>query len=146
MEIAFATSIPDDADTLIVGVNEGRVLRPGAEQLDALTGGAVTKAVSTGRFTGKRDQIVEIVAPAGISASRIVALGLGDFDNIDALGRQRLGGNTAAHLNRVGAKHAVVLSSVSGESAEFAYGVKLRSYQFDIEQNRRKKIFPHWNA
>ena len=131
MEIKFAKSLPDDADTLIVGINEGRVLRPAAEEIDGLTGGAVTKAISSGRFTGKRDQAVDILAPTGVSAERIVALGLGDFDKIDALGRQRLGGNTAAHLNRVGAKHVAVLSSVSGEAADFAHGVKLRSYRFD---------------
>ena len=139
MEISFATSIPEDADTLIVGINEDRVLRPGAEQIDAVTGGAVTKAISTGRFTGKRDQVVDIVAPTGVSASRIVALGLGDFDTIDALGRQRLGGNMAAHLNRVGAKHVAVLSSVSDGAADFAHGMKLRSYRFDKYRTKQKE-------
>jgi len=139
MEVAFATSIPDDADTLLVGVAEGRVLMPGAQQIDALTGGAVTKVASVGKFTGKRDQTVDIVAPEGVEASRIVVLGLGDFDTIGALGRQKLGGGVVAHLNEVGAKHVAVLSSVSAESAEFVYGVKLRSYQFDKYRTKQKE-------
>ena len=139
MEVAFATSIPDDADTLLVGVAEGRVLMPGAQQIDALTGGAVTKVASVGKFTGKRDQTVDIVAPEGVEASRIVVLGLGDFDTIGALGRQKLGGGVVAHLNEVGARHVAVLTSVSAESAEFVYGVKLRSYQFDKYRTKQKE-------
>jgi leucyl aminopeptidase len=69
----------------------------------------------------------------------VVALGLGDFENIDSLGRQKLGGNTAAHLNAIGAKHAAVLSSVSGHSADFAYGAKLRSYRFDKYRTTQKE-------
>lgn len=138
MDFAFSTTIPDDADALIVGISENRVLRPGAEEIDGLTDGAISKAVATGRFTGKRDQILDIVAPAGISASRIVAIGLGDFDDITNLGRQRLGGNVAAHLNRVGVKHAALLSAKAAHGADFSHGVRLRSYRFDKYRTKLK--------
>ena len=88
MEFSFATSIHDDADAIMVAIEDDRVLRPSARPIYEAAGGAVTRAIATGRFTGKKDQLLDIVAPAGIKADRIVALGVGSQAGLSALDRQ----------------------------------------------------------
>ena len=138
MEFEFATAIPDDADTIVVAVEEGRKLLPSASPVDAMAGGAISRAVATGRFKGKKDQMLDIVAPAGVKAERILAVGCGNFGEFTALDRQRLGGNTLAHLNRVGARHVVIPASQIATVCDFAHGMRLRSYRFDLYRTTLK--------
>ena len=139
MEFSFATSIPDDADAILVAIEDDRVLRPSARPIDEAAGGAVTRAIATGRFTGKKDQLLDIVAPAGIKADRIVALGVGSQAGLSALDRQKLGGATAAHCNKVGVRHIAIPTTDAEAVADFLHGMALRSYRFDRYRTTQKE-------
>ena len=76
MLISFAASSTSHEGAVAVGVLEGGVLTPSAEALDKATAGALKRALGSSRFTGKRGQILEILAPAGLRASRILLAGL----------------------------------------------------------------------
>ena len=52
MQIAFAATIPDDADTVLVAVEEERKLFPSARPVDEAAGGVVSRAIATGRYDG----------------------------------------------------------------------------------------------
>jgi len=138
MEFSFATSIPDDADAILVAIEDDRVLWPSAQPIDAMCGGAISRAVATGRFTGKKDQLLDIVAPAGVKADRIVALGVGSQDGLSTLDRQRLGGATAAHCNKVGVRHIAIPTTDAQAVADFLHGMALRSYRFDKYRTTQK--------
>ncbi len=139
MEFAFATSIPDDADAILVAIEDGRVLRPSARPIDEQAGGAVTRAIATGRFSGKKDQILDIVAPAGVKADRIIALGVGSQEGLSTLDRQKLGGATAAHCNKVGVRHIAIPTTDAEAVADFLHGMALRSYRFDRYRTTQKE-------
>ena len=139
MEFAFATSIPDDADAILVAIEDGRVLRPSARPIDEQAGGAITRAVATGRFSGKKDQILDVVAPAGVKADRIIALGVGSQDGLSTLDRQKLGGATAAHCNKVGVRHIAIPTTDAEAVAAFLHGMALRSYRFDRYRTTQKE-------
>ena len=139
MEFSFATSIPDDADAILVAIEDDRVLRPSARPIDEAAGGAVTRAIATGRFTGKKDQILDIVAPAGVKADRIVALGVGSQEGLSTLDRQKLGGATAAHCNKVGVRHIAIPTTDAEAVADFLHGMALRSYRFDRYRTTQKE-------
>jgi leucyl aminopeptidase len=141
MKITFSTK-PSAGDTLVVGAFEGRKLSPSGSAMDKACKGALSRAMKAGRFTGARDQFLDIMAPAGVSATRIVIAGLGKADALDSLAVQNLGGNLVAHLNRGGAKKASVLmdkwskatapkSREADQAANLGYGARLRSYRFD---------------
>ncbi len=147
MKITFSTK-PNQVDSLVVGAFEGRQLSKSAGELDKTCKGALSRAMKAGRFTGGRDQFLDIVAPAGVSAARIVIAGLGKPGSIDALGAQNLGGNLVAHLNRAGAKKAAVLtdkwlgaaaSTAADQTAGLGYGARLRSYRFDKYRTKESK-------
>ena len=139
MKITFSTK-PTAVDTLVVGAFEGRKLSRSAGDMDKTCKGALTRAMKAGRFTGARDQFLDIVAPSGVTAARIVIVGLGKSGSLDSLGAQNLGGNLVAHLNRVGAKKAAVMidkwsgasaPAVADQAANLGYGARLRGYRFD---------------
>ena len=140
MKITFSTK-PTAGDTLVVGVFEERQLSRSAGKLDKTCKGALSKAMKADRFTGAHGQFLDIMAPVGVSAARIVIAGLGKADKLDPLAVQNLGGNLAAHLNRGGAKKASVLvdkwskasasKAEADQAADLGYGARLRSYRFD---------------
>ena len=147
MKISFSTK-PATVDTLVVGAFEGRKLSPSASAADKSCKGALTRAMKAGRFTGARDQFLDIVAPTGVSASRIVIAGLGKPGSLDTLAAQNLGGNLVAHLNRAGAKKAAVLMdkwsnaaspAVADQAANLGYGARLRGYRFDKYRTKEDK-------
>jgi leucyl aminopeptidase len=146
MKISFAEPAFPKSGAVVVGVGEERKLGPSAERLDKETGGALTRAMAASRFTGKKEEILPLLAPANLPLSRVVLVGLGKPDAMDARQMQNLGGVVLAHLNQTGEKEAaVLLDRVAGApldlaeaAAQFAYGARLRSYRFDKYRTKQK--------
>ena len=147
MKIAFAKPQTPTEGAVIVGVLEGKVLTPSAKDLDDRSGGALTRAIAASRFDGKRDQVLAVLAPSGLSVGRVLLLGLGKADGLDALAAQGLGGTVVAHLAGSGEGQAwVAVDPIDGaklNSGEFAanlaLGALLRGYRFDKYRTKEKK-------
>jgi leucyl aminopeptidase len=139
IEFTFASAIPDDADTVIAAVEEGPKLFPAAEELDKAAGGAISRAVKTGRYKGKKGQMLDILAPEGMKAERIVAVGAGDYSGYKPLDRHNLGGQTLAHLNKVGARHVAIPTRSPMDVVEYLHGMRLKSYRFDHYRTKQKE-------
>src|SRR5690606_37357004 len=92
------------------------------------------------------EETVQILAPTGVEANRILLIGIGKADALDALTWQRFGGRLVAFLNSEGEKTAVVpVHAVEGSkltpaeiAANIALGARLRSYRFDKYRTREK--------
>jgi leucyl aminopeptidase len=145
MKINFAEPALPKSGAVIVGVMEESKLTPAAADLDKRMGGALRRAIAASRFTGKKDELLAVLAPANLELSRVVLAGLGKAKSIDATQMQNLGGALLAHLNSAGEKEASVLldeidSGIgSGEAAaNLAFGAKLRSYRFDRYRTKEK--------
>jgi leucyl aminopeptidase len=146
MKIAFAKSELPSAGTIVVGVLEEHRLTPTAQQLDKLTKGAIGRALSVGRFKGRPDEQLAILAPPGIEAARILLIGLGKADSIDAATLLAIGGRIAAALNAAGEHGAsVAVDEIAGTrigtgemAAYLAQGARLRAYRFDKYRTREK--------
>jgi leucyl aminopeptidase len=147
MKIRFAEPDLPRSGAVVVGVWEGKVLTPAATRLDEAAEGAIGRALSApSRFTGKKDQMLPIVGPPHLSASRIVLAGLGKPESADPRSLQQLGGNLVAHLNGAGEEEATLMIDVAeaasiGEAeaaAEIAFGAQLRSYRFDKYKTKQK--------
>jgi leucyl aminopeptidase len=131
-------------DTLIVLVADDGKLLPSAAAVDKETGGAITSALASGRFKGKKGQTLTLFAPQGITAARLVLLGVGKEKGSD-LAAQGAGGALVPHLNAHGAKKALLLVdgagnelSVAEAAAHIAYGAVLKSYRFDKYFTKKK--------
>jgi leucyl aminopeptidase len=147
MKISFAEFAVPQAGAVVVGAWEDRVLTEPARHLDEATGGAVSRAVgAAARFHGKKNELLPIVGPPEIGASRIVVAGLGKPDAADQRLLQDLGGNLVAHLNGAGETEAVFAIDLrdaeklkaEDAAAHLAYGAALRSYRFDKYRTKQK--------
>ncbi|MCY4608121.1 MAG: leucyl aminopeptidase [bacterium] len=132
MRVEFAPSIPDDTDTIVVATQQDGQLFASAEAIDRAAGGAISRAMEvSARFSGKKGQILDIVAPKTMNASHIVVVGTGDYASFTPLDRQNLGGGTYRHLDRLGARHVAIPAGHPLDVCEFVHGMTLRSYRFD---------------
>jgi leucyl aminopeptidase len=146
MKIAFAKPELPDSGTIVVGVLEENRLTPMAQQLDKQTKGALSRALAVGRFKGRPEEQLAVLAPQGLAAARVLLVGLGKADALDGLALQAIGGRILAGLNAAGEQAAyVAVDEIAGAklglaetAAQLAYGARLRSYRFDKYRTREK--------
>jgi leucyl aminopeptidase len=147
MKIEFVEPELPCPGAVAVGIWEEGALTPAARKLDGMTGGALARALSVSpRFHGRKDDLLTVVAPQGVPASRIVLVGLGKPAAMDARLLQDIGGLLVSHLNGTGEREATLaidLDAAAGlgeaeAAAELAFGARLRSYRFDRYKTREK--------
>ena len=143
MEIEFVSAGAIEGEPLsaiAAPVFENQTLSLAGEALDAVSGGALSRAMGPSRFTGEKDQTLDLLAPAGLHAARVVLVGAGAREKLDDLGVERLA---------AAAYHAVKTSGVSAlelrlgdlgdaQAARAALGVRLAAYRFDRYRTKEK--------
>ena len=139
MDISFAAPGAIGPGTLVVGIQDGGVLSETAERADKAAHGAIKRALSFSRFKGQGGQSLDIVAPAGVKASRIMLAVLGKANSFDEAAAERLAATVLGRLLASGeqtltfaiepAKKGKV--SAADLAAHLALGATLRSYRFD---------------
>ncbi|MBV8977275.1 MAG: leucyl aminopeptidase [Alphaproteobacteria bacterium] len=144
MLLSFVAPQAVKAGAWIVGATEGPVLLAAANRADAAAGGAIARALKTSRFTGKAGQSLEVLAPAGASASRIVLVGLGKASEFDGNAAENLSANVVGALSKAG-EGAVTFDIDVPKGAKLkpgalavhlAMGARLRSYTFNRYRTR----------
>jgi leucyl aminopeptidase len=144
MQITFAKPVLPDRGTLVVGIPLGGKLGAGADQLDRALGGSLRRAIETDRFKGRPDQTVSLVAPGG-GLARVLVVGIGKAEDLNALRMQAAGGRIFAALGRsVEGSATVWVDAVEGAkigpaemASNLAYGARLRSYRFDRYKTKK---------
>lgn len=139
MKIAFdAPGLPNKG-TLVVLAAAGPELSPAAVKLDGKSGGALSRALKTARFKGKKDQIASLLAPAGLGLDRLLVVGVGKPADLDAVKAEALGGAVAAALDAAKVGNAAVAVdalpeaklSAAETAARMAHGARLRGFNFN---------------
>jgi leucyl aminopeptidase len=110
----------------------------------------VKKAAGAAKFKGKVGSALDIIAPAGFSADRIMVVGVGGEEAAaKANGKDKrfdatnLGGTVAGKIGR-GARGTILfdlprqLEEPARAVADFALGLRLRDYRFDLYKTKKK--------
>ena len=148
MNISFANISMPRTGALVLLMPEGRQkLGPTAALIDKKMKGGLRRAIKASGFTGKKDSYLEIVAPVGLAASRVLLAGGGKAAELTALKLEAWGGNLSARLAETGVKTAaIVLDPLGGgtvtdaeAAAHLALGAKLRSYRFEKYKTKKNK-------
>ncbi len=111
--------------------------------VEADPAGVYARAAKVARFTGKSMGTLDIVAPHGSEADRIVVVGLGKADALTGHDWLKAGGKATGLLK--GADKATIFLDVAGleispkAAADFALGMLLRGYKFDSYKTKKKK-------
>jgi leucyl aminopeptidase len=132
-----------EASIIVILRLAGQALGPRAAELDAVLGGIITRACSSGKLA-ENGTCIELVPPQAISTRRVVILSLGKPEAFTALSLARAGGSLAAHLEDLGeTEGTLVLDPVAGANlsqaeilARVALGIRLRRYRFDLRNKR----------
>ncbi len=143
--LSFATrSAPADG-VAVVFAGEGPKLTQAAQDLDKKSKGLLAKAAEITGFKGKKDQLVDLIAPQGLKFARVVLAGI---DKTASFGQEdwlNLGGSVRGLLTGKEAPTAhVFLESADGkvtgaDAASFALGALLRGYKFKKYKTKPKK-------
>lgn len=138
MKIKFASANPSTG-SLAVPVFENSTLSDAAKAVDKAAGGAITRAIKASRFSGKAGETLEIVAPSGVDANRIIAMGIGTKGKLDGNGFEKAGAALVKSLLTGGETDiAVSLTTVADaeNAARFALGCSMASYRFDAYRTK----------
>ncbi|WP_137390612.1 leucyl aminopeptidase [Rhodoligotrophos defluvii] len=146
MKIKFAKPQRPKTGTLVILAGEGAGLSGFGASLDEASGGAIARAMKASGFTGKREKLLDILAPAGLELDRVLVAGLGKLAELKSRDLELVGGAIAGAVSSGKSKDVAVVVEL-GEGAKvatadaaaaIAAGVKLRDYTFDKYKTKKK--------
>jgi leucyl aminopeptidase len=120
-------------------------LKFGGATQKALGAGAnlVRRAAATNQFKGKSGSILDILAPEGLKAPRLIVVGAGKLSALKDSDFLKFGGATAGKL-RAGNDAVTVIAELPNgamkpdQAAAIASGMRLRAYKFDRYMTKKK--------
>jgi leucyl aminopeptidase len=142
MELEFCAKgeTPGANGALAAIVFEDALRSSEAAALNEATGGAIERALAGSRFTGHRRQSLEIVAPNGLDAARLVLIGAGKQADFNAFGAELAAARAYQMVRASGVETLVIrLPGLSAaDAARAALGVTLAAYRFDRYRTTEK--------
>ncbi len=144
MKINFADAALPKSGILVVLAEEGGKLFPSGTLADKRTNGHLSKAIKAAKFDGKRDSVLDCLAPGG-GFDRIFIIGLGSADSLGEKEVELLGGVIAGALQAAKAKAAGIAVELPAKSklkpdqaaVLIASGASLRVYSFDRYKTKK---------
>ncbi|MGO8910985.1 MAG: leucyl aminopeptidase [Bradyrhizobium sp.] len=104
----------------------------------------VKRAAETNQFKGKSSAALDILAPEGLKAKRLVVMGVGKLAEIKDNDFLKLGGSAAGKLRAGNDAVTIVAELPTGvmkpdQAAAVASGLRLRAYKFDRYKTKKKE-------
>ncbi len=120
-------------------------LKPGAAARKALGKAAdiVKRAAATNAFKAKSGSTLDILAPEGLKAPRLIVVGTGKPSDLKEKDFLKFGGVIAGRLNAGSDAVTVIAELADGAmapdaAAAIASGIRLRAYKFDRYKTKKK--------
>ncbi|MDI1261718.1 MAG: leucyl aminopeptidase [bacterium] len=143
VKVGFVPFSATARGVLVVFCDEA--LKFGAATQKALGAAAntVKRAAAANQFKGKSGSTLDIPAPEGIKAERLIVVGAGKAADIKAKDYLKFGGVTAGRLNAASTTVTIIAELANGpmsadSAAAVASGIRLRAYKFDRYKTRKK--------
>ena len=139
-EIDFAASAALEGSVAVMLQVAGQDMPAGTTHADPES--VSRRAAGIAKFSAKSMSTVDVLAPHGAPADRLVVLGLGTPEALTAHYWLRAGGAAAAAAKA--AKRIIIYLDAPGltvspeQAADFALGMLLRGYSFDAYKTRKK--------
>ena len=142
--LGFAPFSAPPKGVLILFCEEGLKLGPAARRVLTPADDLFPRVAAAERFTGKSGSALELVAPAGIAASRLIVVGVGKPGKLKPKDFLKLGGTAMGKVPSSATAATIVADLGSGalkpeQVAEVALGIRLRAYAFDRYKTKRKE-------
>jgi leucyl aminopeptidase len=139
MKITFTNKRDQKAEFIAVLVGQKSSLSLGAKEIDKASGGMISNAIKASDFEGNSGQMLDVLAPAKVNASRVILVGVGDPAKLTLRMIEDIGGRIVARGRAGKGKGVHVFADVlkgceidgSDVAAHLAYGSSLKSYTFN---------------
>jgi leucyl aminopeptidase len=143
VKVGFVSFSGAPSEVLVVFCDDGLELGPATRK--ALGGAAdlIKQAAETNQFKGKNGSILDILAPQGLKAKRLIVVGAGKLAELKEKDFLKLGGTVAGKL-KAGTKTVTIVAELPNSSmsadqaAAIAAGIRLRAYKFDRYKTKKK--------
>ncbi|HTB04217.1 MAG TPA: leucyl aminopeptidase [Bradyrhizobium sp.] len=128
---------------LVVFCDDALKYGPATRKALGAAANLVTRAAATNRFKGKSRSTLDILAPEGLKAPRLIVIGVGKPSEIKDNDFLKLGGVAAGKL-RAGNDAVTIIAELPDgamkpdQVAAVASGVRLRAYRFDRYKTKKK--------
>jgi leucyl aminopeptidase len=129
---------------LVTFCAEGLKFGPATQKALAPIGDLHRRAAAADRFTGKNGSVLEIVAPSGLNAPRLVIVGTGKERDLKDRDLIKLGGIAIGRVPAAAAQATILAEFGAGalkadQIADLVLGARLRVYRFDRYKTKRKE-------
>lgn len=131
LQIKFSSASLPAGGALAILVPEGEKRSAIFQQADKATNGALTRAAKADDFTGKEGTACVVLAPSD-AFERVVLIGIGKLEAVDAWAAEKAGGAAASRLGR-DEQATLAVGDLSGAlAAHAALGAVLGAYHFGL--------------
>ncbi len=145
LEISFAALADPPEATCVALAAQDLAYGARLKDLDAKSGGAVTKALGAAEFKGRARAAVEVLAPAKIDVQRLIVLGIGRTADLVENDWANIGGQALGQIAARKVSAASILVEADGfgaaapaeAAALIAFGALLRNYSFSKYLTKR---------
>jgi len=139
MKVSFVSSGPATGTAVTIGFAKSK-FTAGADLYNAAGKGHLKKAAKAADFNGKSGQRMELLAPTGVSTSRVLVLGAGERSKFDA---EKFGAKAVKDLLLSGEStvtlHLEGMDLTPDDAARAALGGVLAAYRFDHYRTKLAK-------
>jgi len=144
MEITVDTRPPANIETeslVTYAFEQDKPIEGALAELDAATGGALSKLASSGELSGKMLEVTLLHYPSGLSAQRLLVLGAGKKDKFGSAELRRLAGAAVRTLKSKKVKRMAFLVRENNLNADAAQAVVegLLLGNFELEKYKTDK-------
>jgi leucyl aminopeptidase len=144
VKVGFAPFSGRQSGILVVFCDDGLEFGPATRKALGAGAGLIKRAAETNQFKGKNGASLDILAPEGLKAKRLIVMGLGKPAELKDNDFLKLGGTVAGKL-RGGSDAVTVIaelpkgSMTPDQAATVAAGIRLRAYRFDRYKTKKKE-------
>lgn len=140
-------ALPEDG-AIVLGILEGNsLISPYMSNINAYTNGAITRAMTSLAFEGRREQSLVVLAPHKLSVTCVILVGLGRVEELNVRALEIFGGIVVEQLITTKDTVATLVIDIAPTVFPFpeadmvthaAFGACLRSYRFDKYKTTEK--------
>ncbi len=143
VKVGFVSFSGAPSEVLVVFCDDELEFGPATRKALGAAVDLIKQAAETNQFKGKNGSILDILAPQGLKAKRLIVVGAGKLAELKDKDFLKLGGTVAGKL-KAGTKTVTVVAELPKDSmsadqaAAIAAGIRLRAYSFDRYKTKKK--------
>ena len=143
VKVGFVPFSAAPRGVLVVFCDDTLKFGPATNKALGATANAVKRAATMNQFKAKSGATLDILAPEGLKAGRLIVIGAGKLASLKDGDFIKFGGKIAAKIS-AGTEAVTILAELpsgamkGSQAAAIASGVRLRAYRFDRYKTKKK--------